>query len=173
MTEASKPHVQLFTDGACLGNPGPGGWAYVLKHPASGSKREDSGAEPQTTNNRMELRAVIEGLAAITRPSLIDLTSDSQYVLNGLKEWMKSWKKRGWKTSTKEPVKNVDLWQMLDVLVARHEVRFHWIRGHTGHAENERCDELSVIAAEAVKRGDQSVARPMPKIEGIAPTTLL
>jgi ribonuclease HI len=159
MTEASKPHVQLFTDGACLGNPGPGGWAYVLKHPASGSKREDSGAEPQTTNNRMELRAVIEGLAAITRPSLIDLTSDSQYVLNGLKEWMKSWKKRGWKTSTKEPVKNVDL--------------FHWIRGHTGHAENERCDELSVIAAEAVKRGDQSVARPMPKIEGIAPTTLL
>ena len=162
-----KPHVHLFTDGACSGNPGPGGWAYVLRHPASGSEREDSGAETQTTNNRMELRAVIEGLAAITRPSVIDLTSDSQYVLNGLKDWMKDWKKRGWKTAAKQPVKNVDLWQMLDVMIARHEVKFHWIKGHAGHAENERCDHLSVVATEAVKRGDHSSVRPLPAVEGL------
>jgi ribonuclease HI len=162
-----KPHVHLYTDGACSGNPGPGGWAYLLRHPASGSEREDSGAETQTTNNRMELRAVIEGLAAITRPSLIELTSDSQYVLNGLKDWMKDWKKRGWKTASKQPVKNVDLWQMLDVLVARHDVKFHWIKGHAGHAENERCDHLSVVATEAVKRGDRSSVRPLPAVEGL------
>ncbi len=162
-----KPHVHLYTDGACSGNPGPGGWAYLLRHPASGSEREDSGAETQTTNNRMELRAVIEGLAAITRPSLIELTSDSQYVLNGLKDWMKDWKKRGWKTASKQPVKNVDLWQMLDILVARHEVKFHWIKGHAGHAENERCDHLSVVATEAVKRGDRSSVRPLPTVEGL------
>jgi ribonuclease HI len=162
---ASKPHVLLFTDGACSGNPGPGGWGYILKHPASGSLREDSGGEPDTTNNRMELRAVIEGLAALSRPSVIDLTSDSQYVLNGLKDWMKDWKKRGWRTASKQPVKNVDLWQLLDALAARHEVRFHWIRGHAGHPENERCDELSVLAAEAVKRGDTSPLRPMPSVD--------
>jgi ribonuclease HI len=159
-----KPHVLLFTDGACSGNPGPGGWGYILKHPASGSLREDSGGEPDTTNNRMELRAVIEGLAALSKPALIDLTSDSQYVLNGLKDWMKDWKKRGWRTASKQPVKNVDLWQLLDTLITRHEVRFHWIKGHAGHPENERCDELSVLAAEAVKRGDLSPIRPMPTV---------
>lgn len=161
-TADKKPHVHLFTDGACSGNPGPGGWAYILRHPASGSQREDFGGERDTTNNRMELRAVIEGLAAINKPAKIDLTSDSQYVLNGLKEWMHDWKKRGWKTASKQPVKNVDLWKLLDVLIAKHEVNFHWIKGHAGHAENERCDELSVHAAEAIKRGDASVMRPLP-----------
>ncbi|MFN9993023.1 MAG: ribonuclease HI, partial [Phycisphaerales bacterium] len=112
------PHVQLYTDGACSGNPGPGGWAFILKHPASGSIREDSGGEADTTNNRMELRAVIEGLVALNKPTFIDLYSDSQYVLNGLNEWMANWKKRGWKTADKKPVKNRDLWERLDELRA-------------------------------------------------------
>ncbi len=141
-----RPHVELFTDGACSGNPGPGGWAFVLRHPATGKSIERSGAEAATTNNRMELMAVIEGLRALTRPSLVDLTSDSQYVLNGLKEWMDQWKRRGWKTASKQPVKNQDLWEILDLLRADHDIRFHWIRGHQGHAENERCDELAVLA---------------------------
>ncbi len=142
----AQPHVELFSDGACSGNPGPGGWAYVLRHPATGKVREASGAEPETTNNRMELMAVIEGLRALTKPSLVDLTSDSEYVLKGLKEWLKGWKARGWKTAAKQPVKNQDLWQILDQLVSGHEVRFHWIRGHAGHAENERCDAMAVEA---------------------------
>ncbi len=146
------PHVELYTDGACSGNPGPGGWAYVLKHPASGTEREKSGAEPDTTNNRMELMAVIEGLSALTRPSRVELYSDSQYVLNGLKEWMKAWKSRGWKTADKKPVKNRDLWERLDELAASHDVRFHWIRGHNEHPENERCDRLAVAAREALVR---------------------
>ncbi|HYF15942.1 MAG TPA: ribonuclease HI [Phycisphaerales bacterium] len=143
------PHVHLYTDGACSGNPGPGGWAYILKHPATGLAREGSGAERETTNNRMELRAVIEGLSALTKRSRVELTSDSQYVLNGLKEWMDSWKQRGWRTADKKPVKNQDLWELLDELRSRHDIRFHWIRGHAGHAENERCDRLAV---EAYKR---------------------
>lgn len=141
-----RPHVELFTDGACSGNPGPGGWAFILRHPATGKAIERSGAEASTTNNRMELMAVIEGLRALTKPSLIDLTSDSQYVLNGLKEWMDQWKRRGWKTASKQPVKNQDLWETLDLLREKHDIRFHWIRGHQGHAENERCDELAVAA---------------------------
>lgn len=140
------PHVHLFTDGACSGNPGPGGWAYILKHPSTGATREASGAEGDTTNNRMELRAVIEGLAALKKPSRIDLTSDSQYVLKGLKEWLDNWKRKGWKTSNKQPVKNQDLWEQLDELRARHEIRFHWIKGHNEHPENERCDQLAVEA---------------------------
>lgn len=147
------PHVLLFTDGACSGNPGPGGWGYILKHPTTGKEKEASGGEPNTTNNRMELTAVIEGLQALTRPSRIDLTSDSQYVLNGLKEWMKAWKARGWRTAAKAPVKNVDLWQRLDELTQKHEIAFHWIRGHQGHAENERCDQLAVRAIEEMRRG--------------------
>lgn len=143
---ASLPRVLLFTDGACSGNPGPGGWAYVLKHPATGKAREDSGAEPQTTNNRMELRAVIEGLSALHKPTLVELTSDSKYVLDGLKTWLDGWIKRGWRTAAKEPVKNQDLWEELDLLRKRHTIRFHWIKGHAGHAENERCDELAVEA---------------------------
>lgn len=142
-----SPHVQLYTDGACSGNPGPGGWAFLLRHPASGSEKEDSGGEALTTNNRMELLAVIRGLESLTRRSRVDLYSDSQYVLKGLDEWIHSWKKRGWKTAAKTPVKNVELWQMLDELRSGHDLHFHWIRGHQGHPENERCDQLAVEAA--------------------------
>jgi ribonuclease HI len=150
---AKVPHVELYTDGACSGNPGPGGWAYILKHPASGKEREGSGAELKTTNNRMELRAVIEGLGILTTRSLVDLTSDSQYVLNGLCEWLPQWKARGWKTAAKKPVKNQDLWEELDVLLGKHEIRFHWIRGHAEHPENERADRLAVAAREALVQG--------------------
>ncbi len=146
----TRPLVSLFTDGACSGNPGPGGWAFILRHPASGKEVEASGGERVTTNNRMELRAVIEGLSALKQPSTVDLYSDSQYVLNGLKEWMAAWKARGWRTADKKPVKNRDLWETLDGLIARHDVRFHWIRGHNEHPENERCDQLAVAAARAV-----------------------
>lgn len=142
-----SPHVQLYTDGACSGNPGPGGWAFLLRHPVSGSEKEDSGGEALTTNNRMELLAVIRGLESLTRRSQVDLYSDSQYVLKGLDEWIHSWKKRGWKTASKTPVKNVELWQTLDELRSGHDLRFHWIRGHQGHPENERCDQLAVEAA--------------------------
>lgn len=148
-----RPHVELFTDGACSGNPGPGGWAYVLRHPSSGAERERSGGEAQTTNNRMELMAVIEGLRAITRESVVDLYSDSQYVLKGLNEWMPAWKARGWKTASKQPVKNRDLWEPLDELRSKHLLRFHWLRGHAGHPENERCDQLAVEASRAFMRG--------------------
>lgn len=150
--DPARPHVELYTDGACSGNPGPGGWAYILRHPATGKEIEGSGGEPQTTNNRMELRAVIEGLSLLKKPSLVDLTSDSQYVLNGLKEWMKSWKARGWKTADKKPVKNQDLWEQLDALQQVHTLRFHWIRGHNEHPENERCDQLAVAAIEAFRK---------------------
>lgn len=152
MPEPQRPHVLLYTDGACSGNPGPGGWGYILKHPASGKEVEASGAELQTTNNRMELQAVIEGLRALKAPSIVDLTSDSQYVLKGLKEWIKGWKKNGWRTSGKQPVKNAELWRELDDLAAAHEVRFHWIRGHNEHPENERADRLAVAAREALVR---------------------
>ncbi len=149
----TKPAVELYTDGACSGNPGPGGWAYLLRHTASGAEREDSGGEAVTTNNRMELEAVIEGLGALTRPSRVDLYSDSQYVLKGLSEWMENWKKRGWKTASKKPVKNVELWKRLDELLAVHDVRFHWVKGHNEHPENERCDRLAVAARDAAAAG--------------------
>lgn len=145
------PSVQLFTDGACSGNPGPGGWAFLLRHPATGKVREGCGAVDETTNNRMELQAVIEGLSVLTRPSRVALTSDSEYVLKGLKEWMAGWKARGWKTAAKKPVKNQDLWMALDELMQEHDVSFHWIKGHAGHAENERCDALAVAAIEALR----------------------
>lgn len=143
-----RPHVLLFTDGACSGNPGPGGWAYILKHPTTGKVREACGAEAHTTNNKMELQAVIEGLNALSKPSLVDLTSDSKYVLDGLKTWLDGWKKKGWKTSTKAPVKNEDQWRQLDELRAKHTIRFHWIKGHADHPENSRCDQLAVMARE-------------------------
>jgi len=152
VADPKRPNVHLFTDGACSGNPGPGGWAYILKHPASGKEAEAAGAELETTNNRMELQAVIEGLRALKSPSLVDLTSDSQYVLKGLNEWIKGWKKNGWRTSGKQPVKNADLWKELDALAAGHDVRFHWIRGHSEHPENERCDRLAVEAREKLVR---------------------
>jgi len=146
---ADRSHVHLFTDGACSGNPGPGGWAYILKHPASGAERTASGGEARTTNNRMELTAVVEGLNALTSPSVVDVYSDSQYVLNGLREWLEGWKKRGWRTAAKKPVKNEDLWRLLDEQKSRHDLRYHWIRGHAGHPENEACDRMAVAALEA------------------------
>jgi ribonuclease HI len=153
---SAKPHVLLFTDGACSGNPGPGGWAYILKHPSSGREREASGGEASTTNNRMELTAVLQGLSALTRASRVELWSDSQYVLKGLKEWIAGWKAKGWKTANKQPVKNIDLWQRLDALAAKHEVTFHWVRGHDEHPENERCDRLAVAARESLVAGRSS-----------------
>ncbi|MEM1184339.1 MAG: ribonuclease HI [Planctomycetota bacterium] len=153
MTDAKPPHVELYTDGACSGNPGPGGWAFILRHRASGSEREENGGERQTTNNRMELQAVIEGLSMLTRPSVVDLYSDSQYVLNGLKSWMAGWKKKGWKTASKQPVKNRELWEKLDELIQIHQVSFHWVKGHNEHPENERADELAVEARDAAAAG--------------------
>ncbi|MDX9911096.1 MAG: ribonuclease HI [Phycisphaerales bacterium] len=150
---AERPHVRLYTDGACSGNPGPGGWAFILEHPASGKRIERAGAERETTNNRMELTAVIEGLSSLTRPSRVELYSDSKYTLDGLREWLDGWKRRGWRTADKKPVKNQDLWERLDELRSSHEIHFHWIKGHSEHPENERCDRLAVEAREALVRG--------------------
>ncbi len=143
------PAVELYTDGACSGNPGPGGWAYILRHPASGKEIERFGSEAETTNNRMELAAVIEGLKALKRPSVVELYTDSQYVGKGLTEWMPKWKANGWrrgKGRDAQPVKNVELWQLLDELFHRHQVSFIYVPGHSGHPENERCDVLAVAA---------------------------
>jgi ribonuclease HI len=156
MTSRSEPPaVHLFTDGACSGNPGPGGWAFILRHPASGKEIEQSGGEPQTTNNRMELMAVIRGLEALRRPSVVDLYTDSEYVRQGLSQWMAKWKANGWRRRDKNgwaEVKNLDLWQRLDELVQRHRVKYHRVAGHSGHPENDRCDELAVAAIEQVRR---------------------
>jgi ribonuclease HI len=147
---AGLPRVELFTDGACSRNPGPGGWAFILRHVASGKEMESSGGVEESTNNRMELQAVIEGLAALKRPCAIDLYLDSEYVRQGLMSWMKGWKKNGWKRRDSKgklsPVKNDDLWKKLDELVTQHEIEFHHVDGHSGHPENERCDELAVAA---------------------------
>jgi len=151
----SQPEVILYTDGACKGNPGPGGWAFVLQHPKSGKEVERFGSEPGTTNNRMELLAVIEGLKALKKPSSVELVSDSKYVLQGLEDWMPKWKKNGWQRregGKNKPVKNVDLWQELDRLTALHELTFRYIPGHSGHRYNERCDELASLAALAHMR---------------------
>ena len=135
--------VTIYTDGACRGNPGPGGWGVLLL--AGAHRRELSGAEPATTNNRMELTAVIEGLQALKRPCEVDLYLDSQYVRQGITEWIAGWKAKGWRTASKQPVKNVDLWQKLDALVAGsgHRIQWHWVRGHAGHEGNERADALA------------------------------
>lgn len=148
------PFVRLFTDGACSGNPGPGGWAYVLKHPASESEKEASGGAAQTTNNQMELQAVIEGLSALKSRSRVEVVTDSVYVAKGSSEWMPGWKKNGWRRregKSWKPVKNVEFWQKLDDLLAAHDVRFTVVKGHSGHPENERCDELAVAAAQEFK----------------------
>lgn len=133
--------MEIFTDGACRGNPGPGGWGVLLRY--RGHEKELFGGEPETTNNRMELRAVIEGLRALTRPSRVRVTTDSQYVRNGITRWIHNWKRNGWKTSARKPVKNDDLWRALDREVARHDIEWAWVRGHSGHAENERADQLA------------------------------
>ena len=148
-----RPHVQLFTDGACLGNPGPGGWAYILRHPGSGKESEEAFGEDHTTNNRMELTAVIRGLEALQRPSRVTLIGDSEYVLKGLTEWMPNWKRRNWRKADKKPVVNADLWQRLDELMKRHDVAVEWVRGHAGHPENERCDLLASTQAQLIKEG--------------------
>ncbi|GJM19305.1 MAG: ribonuclease H [Phycisphaeraceae bacterium] len=149
--ERKKSTVELYTDGACSGNPGPGGWGYILRHPATGAEVERSGAERATTNNRMELMAVIAGLEALNQPTIVDLYSDSQYVLKGLESWVDQWKARGWRTAAKKPVKNQELWQRLDELRANHVIRFHWIEGHAGHVDNERADALAVAARQALR----------------------
>ena len=153
MSTPARPHVLLFTDGACSGNPGPGGWAYILRHPVTGKEREASGGDPDTTNHRMELRGVIEGLRALTAGSRVDVYSDSKYVLNGLAEWLDQWKARGWRTASKKPVKNEDLWRILDELRTKHTLSFHWVKGHNEHPENERCDQLAVQARDAAGLG--------------------
>ncbi|HNI85979.1 MAG TPA: ribonuclease HI [Ottowia sp.] len=135
--------IEMYTDGACKGNPGPGGWGVLLRAP--GHEKELFGGEPLTTNNRMELTAVIEGLQALKRPCEVDLYLDSQYVRQGITEWIAGWKAKGWRTASKQPVKNVDLWQKLDALVAGsgHRIQWHWVRGHAGHEGNERADALA------------------------------
>jgi len=133
--------VELFTDGACRGNPGPGGWGVLMRY---GDKEKTlCGGEADTTNNRMELTAGIEGIAALNEPCKIAVTSDSTYVLKGIQEWMPAWKKRNWKTASKKPVKNVDLWQKLDAVITQHDIDWHWVKGHSGHTENEIADQLA------------------------------
>jgi ribonuclease HI len=144
---AAKPPVEVFTDGACSGNPGPGGWGALLRY--GGSERELSGGESATTNNRMEMMAAIKALETLTRPVKVRIYTDSQYVRDGITQWLPRWKARGWKTADRKPVKNVDLWQRLDAAAALHDVDWVWVRGHSGHPENERADKL---AREAIPR---------------------
>lgn len=141
--------VEIFTDGACRGNPGPGGWGVVMRY--KDKEKELYGGEAHTTNNRMELMAAIEALKTLKESCDVELTTDSQYVKNGINQWIINWKKRGWKTADKKPVKNVDLWQELDELVSNHKVNWHWVRGHSGHPENERADQLANKAIDELK----------------------
>ncbi|GAB4063695.1 ribonuclease HI [Uliginosibacterium sediminicola] len=142
--------VDIFTDGACSGNPGPGGWGTILR--AGDKEKELFGGEPNTTNNRMELTAVIRGLEALKRPVSARVYTDSQYVQKGISEWIHGWKKRGWKTADKQPVKNEDLWRALDALTAAHRIEWLWVKGHAGHPENERADALARQGVEQVRK---------------------
>ncbi|KQN06455.1 ribonuclease HI [Sphingomonas sp. Leaf25] len=149
MSEAAElPRVEIATDGACKGNPGPGGWGAVLRA-ADGRERELSGGEPVTTNNRMELMAAIEGLNALKRPCRVILSTDSRYVMDGLTKWIKGWQKNGWKTAAKQPVKNAELWQALLAAARPHRIEWTWVKGHAGHPDNERADKLASDAAVA------------------------
>lgn len=153
----SSIEVRLFTDGACSGNPGPGGWAYILQHGQSGKEKRNSGSELETTNNRMELLAAIKGLEALHRSTYVELVTDSAYVAKGITEWMQKWKSNGWQRregKKMKPVKNEDLWRQLDVLCSEHKVRCVQVRGHTGHPENEACDRMAVEAYQQMVRGD-------------------
>lgn len=142
--------VDIYTDGACSGNPGPGGWGVVMHW--KGNVKEMSGFEPESTNNRMELMAAIQGLETLKRDvGKVNLHTDSTYVKDGITKWIHGWKKNGWKTAAKKPVKNKDLWQRLEESLADHEVEWHWIKGHSGHPENERCDELATLAVKQFK----------------------
>ena len=146
--EAAKI-VEIFTDGACSGNPGPGGWGAILRY--GGVEKELNGGEPATTNNRMEMMAAIMAIEAVKRPCEIHLHTDSEYLRQGITTWIHGWKARGWKTADKKPVKNVDLWQRLEHAVETHDVHWHWVKGHSGHVENERADELARLAIRQMK----------------------
>jgi ribonuclease HI len=148
-----RPRVEAFVDGACSGNPGPGGWGAILR--AGGREKELSGGEALTTNNRMELMAAISALEALKRPSDVDLTTDSIYVKDGIGRWLPNWKTRGWKTADKKDVKNRDLWERLDLLCQKHRVTWHWVKGHAGHVENERADRLALDVIKAMKRAER------------------
>lgn len=139
--------VVIHTDGACRGNPGPGGWGVVLRY--NGNLKKLKGYDPETTNNRMELTAVIEGLKALTRSCDIELHTDSKYVMQGITEWLNNWKRNGWKTAARKPVKNIDLWQQLDEEVARHRIDWNWVKGHSGIEDNEMADQLANAAIDA------------------------
>jgi ribonuclease HI len=149
MTESKT--VDIYTDGACSGNPGPGGWGAILRF--GETEREMSGGAADTTNNRMEMMAAIEALEALTRPVTARVHTDSTYLKDGITKWMDQWKARGWRTAAKKPVKNIDLWQRLDAAAARHDVSWHWVRGHAGHPENERADELARKGLEDTRNG--------------------
>ncbi len=146
---ADPDSIEIFTDGACSGNPGPGGWGALLRF--RGHEKELSGGEASTTNNRMELMAAIVALEALKRPALVDLHTDSTYLRDGITKWIHGWKRNGWKTAAKKPVKNVDLWQRLEAALGPHEVRWHWVKGHAGHPENERADELARAGLEQAR----------------------
>ena len=149
MTSPTKKIVEIFTDGACSGNPGPGGWGAVLRYGAV--EKEMNGGEEETTNNRMELMAAIKAIEAVRRPCEIHLHTDSEYLRQGITTWIHSWKARNWKTADKKPVKNVDLWQRLEAAIESHDVHWHWVKGHSGHKENERADELARLAIRQIK----------------------
>jgi ribonuclease HI len=146
---SGKKLVEIFTDGACSGNPGPGGWGAILRY--GGVEKELNGGEPETTNNRMEMMAAIMAIEAVKRPCEIHLHTDSEYLRQGITTWIHSWKARGWKTADKKPVKNVDLWQRLEHAIETHDVHWHWVKGHSGHVENERADELARLAIRQMK----------------------
>ncbi len=152
MNDADPDTVDIYTDGACSGNPGPGGWGVLLRW--RDSERELFGGEPDTTNNRMELMAAIQALETLKQPVRARLHTDSTYVKDGITKWIHNWKKKGWKTASRKPVKNVDLWQRLEQAVSRHDVEWRWIRGHTGHVENERADALARQGVEEYGRGN-------------------
>jgi ribonuclease HI len=155
---AALPHVVIYTDGACWGNPGPGGWGAILSF--GDHRKEIKGGEPNTTNNRMELMAAISALEALKRPCSVDLHTDSQYLRNGITSWIATWKRNGWRTAEKMPVKNVDLWKRLEAVLAPHQVRWHWVRGHAGHRMNERADVLARKAIAEVRAGGKAAAKP-------------
>jgi ribonuclease HI len=159
----SEPHVIIHTDGACSGNPGPGGWGAILTF--GDREKELKGGEAHTTNNRMELCAAIAALEALTKPCVVDLYTDSQYVRGGITGWINGWKKNGWRTADKKPVKNIDLWQQLDLALARHKVRWHWVKGHAGHTMNERADQLAREGIAAIRAGAIGALSPETRRE--------
>ena len=163
--QTEKPRVTIYTDGSCLGNPGPGGWAALLKYGAH--EKELAGAASHTTNNRMEMRAAIHALSALKQPCIVDLHTDSEYLKNGITGWLQQWMRNGWRTAAKKPVKNKDLWKKLLPLIEKHEVRWHWVKGHAGQRENERVDQLARDAAINDAKGapadmEDSGSRPLP-----------